>query len=152
MTEKSPYDDIIRLPHHVSKVHPQMPLRDRAAQFSPFAALVGYEDVIDETARRTTPKRELDESEKAGLDRKLGMIASKLKRTGKIAVEIEFFVPDKLKDGGEYVFRSGAVVKLSRAEKTLTLADGTKIKFEDLAGIELKGNVGEADQKGKAPL
>ena len=66
MTEKSPYDDIIRLPHHVSKVHPQMPLRDRAAQFSPFAALVGYEDIIDETARRTTPKRELDESEKAG--------------------------------------------------------------------------------------
>ena len=152
MTEKSPYDDIIRLPHHVSKVHPQMPLRDRAAQFSPFAALVGYEDIIDETARRTTPKRELDESEKAGLDRKLGVIASRLKRNEKPAVEIEFFVSDKLKDGGEYVFRSGLVVKLSRVEKTLTLADGTKVKFEDLAGVEIKSYAGEADQKGEASL
>ena len=44
---KTEYDDIIDLPHHVSKVHPQMPLSARAAQFSPFAALVGYEDVID---------------------------------------------------------------------------------------------------------
>ena len=61
---KTDYDDIIDLPHHVSKVHPQMPPSARAAQFSPFAALTGYEDVIGETARLTTPKRELDESER----------------------------------------------------------------------------------------
>ena len=73
--KKTPYDDIIHLPHHVSKVHPQMPSGARAAQFSAFAALVGFGDIIDETARQTVPKRELDESEKAELDRKIAVLS-----------------------------------------------------------------------------
>ena len=56
----TPYDDIIHLPHHVSQNHPQMPLRDRAAQFAPFAALTGYEAAVEETARLTAQRRELD--------------------------------------------------------------------------------------------
>ena len=59
------YDDIIRLPHHVSQNHPQMPLRDRAAQFAPFAALTGYEAAVGETARLTAERRELDAQEAA---------------------------------------------------------------------------------------
>jgi len=143
--KKSPYDDIIHLPHHVSKVHPQMPSGDRAAQFSAFAALVGYGDVIDETARQTVPRRELDETEKAALDRKLRDIAANLPE--KPAAEIEFFQPDEWKDGGAYVTRTGAIVRISGAERTLTLEDGTEISLEDIVGIELKGKTVRAPEK-----
>ena len=132
---KDPYDDIIDLPHHVSTVHPQMPPQARAAQFSAFAALTGFGDVIDETARGTAPKRELDESEKAELDRKLRAAAARLAE--KPVVRIEYFTPDARKDGGEYVVKSGAVVRISPVRKTLTLDDGTAIPFGDIAGIEL---------------
>ena len=128
-----PYADIINLPHHVSTVHPQMSMAQRAAQFSPFAALVGYEDVVEETARQTDSKRELDETEKAELDRKLCVIESHLAE--KPVVEIEYFVPDKTKAGGEYVFRSGAVVKIQPVQKMLVLDDGTKIPIDDIADI-----------------
>ena len=108
---KTEYDDIIDLPHHVSKVHPQMPLSARAAQFSPFAALTGYEDVIGETVRMTEPKRELDESEKAELDRKLGILASRLRE--RPVIRMEYFIPDERKDGGEYVSKSCSIVRIS---------------------------------------
>lgn len=129
-----PYEDIIHLPHHVSKERPHMSLHDRAAQFSPFAALVGYEDIIDETARLTSPKRELDEAEKAELDRRIGVLIAHLRE--KPAVTVEYFVPDTLKSGGAYEFKSGALVRISPVRKTLTLSDGTAIRFDDVAGIE----------------
>jgi hypothetical protein len=129
----NPYADIINLPHHVSTVHPQMTMAQRAAQFSPFAALVGYEDVIEETTRQTDSKRELDESEKAELNRKLSILASLLKE--KPVVEIEYFVPDKTKAGGEYVFKSGEVVKIQPVQKKLVLSDGTVIRIDDIADI-----------------
>lgn len=132
--QNNPYDDIIRLPHHVSKTRPHMPLRDRAAQFSPFAALVGYGDVIDETARQTTPKRELDESEKAELDRRIGILLACL--IEKPVVTIEHFVQDKLKSGGAYELKTGMVVRISPVRKNLTFADGTVIRFGDVVGIE----------------
>ena len=133
--QKNPYDDIIDLPHHVSTVHPQMPSQARAAQFSAFAALTGFGDVIDETARGTAPKRELDESEKAELDRKLRAAAARLAE--KPVVRIEYFIPDTWKDGGEYVVKSAAIVRISPVRKTLTLDDGTAIPFGDIVGIEL---------------
>ena len=111
-----------------------MSLLDRAAQFSPFAALVGYEDIIDETARLTTQQRELDEAEKAELDRRVGILAAHLRE--KPAVTIECFVPDTLKSGGAYEFKTGALVRISPVRKTLTLADGTMIRFDDVVGIE----------------
>ena len=129
----NPYADIITLPHHISNVHPQMSMAQRAAQFSPFAALVGYEDVIDETARQTDSKRELDEMEKAELDRKLCVIESHLAE--KPVVEIEYYVPDKTKAVGEYVFKSGAVVKIQPVQKKLVLSDGTEIRIEDIVDI-----------------
>ena len=130
----NPYDDIIHLPHHVSTEHPQMPLRDRAAQFSPFAALVGYEDVVEESARRTSLKRELDESEKAELDRRLAVVASHLAE--KPEIEVEYFVRDARKDGGKYVSGRGVVVRILPVERKLVLSDGTVIPLEDIAGID----------------
>ena len=128
-----PYADIIDMPHHVSKDRPHLSMHQRAAQFSPFAALVGYEDVIEETTRQTDLKRELDETEKAELDRKLSVIAAHL--TERPIVVIEYFVPDKTKAGGEYVFKSGTVVKILQAQKKLALSDGTEIRIEDIADI-----------------
>ena len=128
-----PYSDIIDLPHHVSKDRPHLSMRQRAAQFSPFAALVGYDEVIEETRRQTDLKRELDETEKAELDRKLSVIASRLAE--KPIVVIEYFVPDKTKAGGEYVFKSGTVVKILQVQKKLVLGDGTEIRIEDIADI-----------------
>ena len=128
-----PYADIIDMPHHVSKDRPHLSMHQRAAQFSPFAALVGYEDVIEETTRQTDTKRELDETEKAELDRKLSVIAAHL--TEKPIVVIEYFVPDKTKAGGEYVFKSGPVAKILQVQKKLVLGDGTEIRIEDIADI-----------------
>ena len=132
--QSHPYEDILHLPHHVSAERPHMSMLDRAAQFSPFAALVGYEDIIDETARLTSPKRELDEAEKAELDRRIGFLAARLRE--KPVVTVEHFVPDTLKSGGAYEFKSGTLVRISPEKKTLTLADGTAIRFDDVVGIE----------------
>ena len=129
----NPYSDIIDLPHHVSKDRPHLSMHQRAAQFSPFAALVGYEDVVEETARQTDSKREQDETEKAELDRKLSVIAAHLAE--KPIVVIEYFVPDKTKAGGEYVFKSGTVVKILQVQKKLVLGDGTEIRIEDIVDI-----------------
>ena len=129
-----PYEDILHLPHHVSAERPHMSMLDRAAQFSPFAALVGYEDIIDETARLTTRKRELDEAEKAELDRRVDILAAHLGE--KPVVTVEYFVPDTLKSGGAYRTRTGALVRISPVRKILTLADGTSIRFKDVVGIE----------------
>ena len=128
-----PYADIIDMPHHVSKDRPHLSMRQRAAQFSPFAALVGYDEVIEETRRQTDLKRELDETEKAELDRKLSVIAAHL--TERPIVVIEYFVPDKTKAGGEYVVKSSTVVKILPVQKKLVLSDRTEIRIEDIADI-----------------
>ena len=127
-----PYSDIIDLPHHVSTVHPQMPMRGRAAQFSPFAALVGYEDVIDETARRTTPERKLSEDGKAELDRRMGVVAAHL--GDKPVVTVEYFVPDSRKDGGEYRFKTGAAEKILPGRRVVVV-DGESIRMDRIVGL-----------------
>ena len=91
---KSPYDDIIHLPHHVSQNHPQMPMLDRAAQFAPFAALTGYEAAVGETARLTAERRELDAQEAEELNRRLADLAVRLKDRPGAAVGC--FIPDDI--------------------------------------------------------
>ena len=129
----TPYDDIIHLPHHVSQNHPQMPLRDRAAQFAPFAALTGYEAAVGETARLTAERRELDAQEAAELNRRLTDLATRLK--DRPEVTIEYFVPDERKAGGAYVTVSGRVRHISVSEKVLVMEDGVVIALEDIATI-----------------
>ena len=129
----TPYDDIIRLPHHVSRNHPQMPLRDRSAQFAPFAALTGYEAAVGETARLTAERRELDPQEAEELNRRLTDLATRLK--DRPEVTIEYFVPDERKSGGAYVTMTGVVRHISIAERVLVMDDGTVIPMEDVDSV-----------------
>lgn len=124
-TEKYKYDDIINLPHHVSSRHPQMPMMNRAAQFSPFAALTGYDDAVRETARLTDEKIELDEYEKEELDRKIQWIGSHLDEH--IPVSITYFQPDDKKAGGVYEKIVDTVRKINVYEHEILLSKGTKI-------------------------
>lgn len=129
----TPYDDIIHLPHHVSQNHPQMPLRDRAAQFAPFSALTGYEAAVGETARLTAERRELDAQEAEELNHRLTDLAARLK--DRPEVTIEYFVPDERKAGGAYITVTGVVRNISIAERLMILADGTAIPLDDIVSM-----------------
>ena len=131
----SEYDDIIHLPHHVSKTHPQMSMGDRAAQFSPFAALTGYDAAIAETARLTDRRVELDEYERQALNEKLQFISEHLKDHPKVS--ITYFLPDAWKDGGEYVTVTGKVKKIDDYEHRIILMDGSRILMEDVTMIDM---------------
>lgn len=131
---KDQYDDIINLPHHVSKTRPQMSMLDRAAQFSPFAALTGYDAAIKETGRLTDEKVNLSEEEKEALDRKQQILLEKL--ADHPALTVIFFVPDEKKSGGAYVMKRGKLKKIDEFERLMQLADGTKIPLDDVAEIE----------------
>ena len=130
---KTPYDDIIRLPRHVSQNHPQMSMHDRAAQFAPFAALTGYEAAVGETARLTAERRELSPQEAEELDRRLAALIARLPERPEVTVE--YFVPDDRKAGGAYVTVTGRVRHISVAEKTLVMEDGTVIPLDDVYQI-----------------
>lgn len=132
---KNPYEDIIHLEHPVSSHHPQMPIIDRAAQFSPFAALTGYEGAIKETARLTSQRIELDEYEKNILDEKLRIIQEQLGRAQEI--EITYFQPDDLKTGGKYISVRSIVKKIDVYEQVVILENGTKIEVEEIVEITL---------------
>lgn len=128
------YDDIIGLPHPVSQKHPQMPLRDRAAQFSPFAALTGYEDAVDETARLTDQRIELAEDARAALDAQLAELAAK--SAAHPLVSVTYFVPDAAKAGGAYLTELCTVKRLDEAESCLLLSDGRRIPLQDILQLE----------------
>lgn len=128
------YDDIIHLPHHVSKTRPQMSMLDRAAQFSPFAALTGYEDAIQETGRLTDERMELSDEDRELLDRKWHYLQEIISDRPEITVT--YFVPDEKKAGGSYLTLSGAVRKMDEFERILILTDGRKIRLDDIADME----------------
>lgn len=132
--DRQRYDDIIHLPHHVSKVHPQMAPGDRAAQFSPFAALTGYEDVLEEAGRLTGERIELDEDAKIILDEKLQMIQKQI--TARLQVEITYFVPDEKKAGGAYTTAAGWVKKIDRYGQNIIMNDDTKIPIGEIRDIK----------------
>ena len=129
----SKYDDIIDLPRPRS-AHEPMPMSDRAAQFSPFAALTGYEDAIDETARLTDARVELGESAVEELERALAGIAARISERPDVTVT--YFVPDGRKSGGAYVTRAGALKRIDEAEREIVFADGTRIAVWDIVSIE----------------
>ena len=136
----TPYDDIIHLPHHVSQNHPQMSMRDRAAQFAPFAALTGYEAVVGETARLTAVKRELDAQEAEELNRQLAAVVEHLSDHPEVTVE--YFVTDERKAGGAYVTVTGRGRHVSFPERVLVMEDGNAIPMDDIAVLE-KSDRGE---------
>lgn len=132
------YDDMIYLPHHVSARHPQMPLLDRAAQFSPFAALTGHDEAIRETARLTESFAELDEEQKEQLDKRLRMLLAKIEAEPCSEPEIRavYFEPDVRKNGGAYISVCGKVKKVDKYNQQLLLTDGTILSAGNLFSLE----------------
>ena len=128
------YDDIIDLPHHVSATRPRMSMIDRAAQFSPFAALTGYDAAIKETGRLTDERIELSEESRAVLDRKQQLLLDNLADHPEVSVT--FFVPDERKAGGAYVTVTGRVRKVDEFGRLLVLTDGTKIPLDEILDME----------------
>ena len=128
-----PYDDILHLPHPTSKRHPRMPIVDRAAQFSPFAALTGHGAAIEETARVTDRRIELDEDAKEQLDQTLQLLLERIDEQPEITVT--WFSPDKKKAGGQYHTATGKLKRIDTQESRLILTDGTQIPLEDLLEI-----------------
>ena len=127
------YEDIIHLPHHVSERHPRMSMMDRAAQFSPFAALTGYDAAIKETARLTDRKIELTEEMQARLNDRMNWLQEELQNYP--PVEITYFIPDDYKEGGRYHTLQGQIKRIDNVEHMLRLCDGTCIHFEDILDI-----------------
>jgi len=125
MNDEHRYDDIIDLPHHVSRKHPQMPLLDRAAQFAPFAALTGHEAAIKETARLTEEEIELDENSKELLDLRLQELQEHLSEQPEVTVT--YFCPDAKKPGGSYETVTGKVKKVDVYAGELAFTDGRRI-------------------------
>ena len=127
------YNDIIDLPHHVSATRPRMSMIDRAAQFSPFAALTGYDAAIKETGRLTDERIELSEESHATLDRKQQLLMDNL--ADRPVVSVTYFVPDERKSGGAYVTVTGRVKKVDEFERLLILTDGTKIQLDEIQDL-----------------
>ena len=128
------YDDIIHLPHHVSAKRLQMPMSDRAAQFSPFAALTGYDDAIQETGRLTEQKIELDDEALQELNEKFNILQEHLCEQPE--VWFTYFKPDAQKDGGAYLTVTGVVRKIKLYEREILLQDGTIIPVDDILKME----------------
>ncbi len=130
------YEDIINLPHHISKKHRPMPREARAAQFAPFAALTGYESDVNEAARYTGKRREIGEYETERLNRRINEIRDGIH--GNTEVIITYFKPDEKKTGGEYLNIGGRVRKIDDYGRTLTLTSGALIPLDDISEIVFK--------------
>ena len=125
------YDDIIGLARPVSKKHPPMSRSQRAAQFSPFAALTGYDSMIDETGRETLDKFEIDEDSLNRVNSELVYLSEHKGET----VDIVYFVEDILKSGGSYRNERIKVRKVDRDNMIRVSDKGLKIGFEDILSI-----------------
>ena len=139
--DKHQYDNIINLQHHVSSTHVHMSILDRAAQFSPFAALTGFDGAIKETARLTDQRIELDEAAKTILDEKLRIVKEQLSRQQEI--DIVFFQPDEIKAGGAYISMMGTVKKIEGYERVVIMQDGTRIPIEEI--LDITGEMFQAE-------
>ena len=136
MSDIGKYDDIINLGHPTSKKHPRMPIRDRAAQFAPFAALVGYDDAVEETARVTDDMIEQSDEMKAVIDEKLRYLSE---RIGEMpTVIVTYFLPDDKKSGGEYKIFEGRLKRLDDYDAVMIFECGKKIPYDKIYSVEIK--------------
>ena len=134
MAERFPYEDIVDLPHHISKKHPQPTMADRAARFAPFAAITGYEEMVLEEARVTDERIEMDESSKAALNEKLNMILEVIDEQPEVS--ITYFEPDKRKAGGAYITVTGTVKRIDEYEHLVIMTDGKKINIDEIYNLQ----------------
>lgn len=128
------YDDIINLPHHTSKTRPRMSMHDRAAQFSPFAALTGYDGCVTEAARLTDRRRERSEEEEFELNEKINI----LKENADIQplITVEYFLSDTKKEGGAYITETGNFRRIDEYANNLIFTSGEIIPMSDIYRIE----------------
>lgn len=137
MSDIEKYADILSLPHHVSPTRRRMSMAERAAQFSPFAALAGYGEAIQETGRVVERQAELSEDEKAVLDRTQQDILGMLEQGGHPAVKIIYFQPDRKKNGGRYVTVYGVVKRVDEVQRHIVLSDDRAVPFDALWEVEI---------------
>lgn len=128
------YDDLIYLPHPVSRKHPPMSVMDRAAQFSPFSALTGYEAVLQEAGRLTDSRAELSEYSRDILDQKQQILLDAALAHPEITVT--YFIPDRRKQGGAYGTLKGNLKKIDLARRVIILLDRTEVSLDDVADIQ----------------
>ena len=132
---KNSYEDIIHLPHHQSVTRTHMSIVDRSAQFAPFSALTGHGEAMQETARITNQKMELDEQSKVLLDTKLQELVERKSLGNDVTVELVYFQPDATKTGGEYVEKLGKLKRIDEVNRVVVLEDKTDILIDDIIGI-----------------
>ena len=131
------YRDMLYMERPISRTHQPMPSENRAAQFAPFAALTGYVDAVEETARLTTNKIELSEEKKAELDIALSELNSIIMDSGSVSVSVTYFVPDKSKAGGDYVTENVVVRKIDTITRMLVLKEKSTIAIDDILNLEV---------------
>lgn len=136
------YDDIINLPHHVSAKRLRMSMQDRAAQFSPFAALTGYDAAVKETARLTDSRIELNEEELAIMNIKFNMLMEHMREQPDVS--FTYFKPDEKKSGGQYVTLRGRVKKADTFKRLIIMQDDTEIPMDDI--LDMNGEIFESLQ------
>jgi len=129
------YDDILNLPHHVSSTRPHMSMHDRAAQFSPFAALTGYDDTVRETTRLTDEKQELTADRINDLNQKIAFLNEHAEERPQITVE--YFIPDGKKSGGKYVILSGEFRRVDEYNHNMVFTSGEEIPLNDIFEIDV---------------
>ena len=127
------FDDIINLPHHVSATRPQISMLDRAAQFSPFVALTGYDAAIKETGRLTDEKIEMDEEALNILNMKFQILVDSLDEEPEVT--FTYFKPDQRKAGGAYIEVTGKVKKVDGFERLIVMQNGIKIPMDDVLDV-----------------
>lgn len=132
------YSDIIDLPHHVSATRAQMSMIERAAQFSPFAALTGYEAAVHETARLTDERVELDEGRIAVLDERIQVIRDRIVKGERPEIVVTYFQPDERKAGGHYVTVTSLAKRVDEYARVIEMIDGNRILIDDIYEIILQ--------------
>ncbi len=137
MNNDHQYDDIIDLPHHVSKKHKQLGKESYAAQFSPFAALTGYDGIVSEAARFTDERIELGETDLEILSMKLQIIAEHIKERPEIT--FTYFLKDEKKSGGSYLTQTGNIKQINDVERLLLFTDGSKLPIDDV--VDMQGEI-----------
>ena len=140
------YGDIIDLPHYISKTRPQMSMVDRAAQFSPFAALTGYDAAVQEMARLTDERMELDEGRIAVLDEQIQGIRDRIGKGERPEITVTYFQPDEKKSGGSYVTVVGKVKRVDEYARVIEMMAGNHISIDRNHEIICDGGVSETDR------
>lgn len=133
------YDDIINMPHHVSKKHPRMSLENRSAQFAPFAALTGYEEEVEETARTTDKRIEITDEIKNTINMRLKIIQEKLYTKPKVT--ITYFIPDNKKEGGNYKKVTSNLLKIDKYKQLIILKDKIEVPVNSIIDMDIEESV-----------